>query len=270
MVGFHDVLFEVSNEDRYEILSLLSESMKMVSKVAEILEISMTEASRNFNRLTSAGLIQKRADGYYMLTPLGFLTLRSLETLRFTLSHRDYFLDRNLLGLPNQFVSRLNELESGTQNYRNKANIMNTGRTIMKVFSEAERHMHYILDDEIAELILYAKPEAGSIERFQTQIKNGVHLRFIFPETFDMNKVNPEMLELNQRLSATGLWESRLIDECDVFLNMSEKEVAVLSFPNIDGYVDYLGFEGKDASMLCWCNDVFDYYWKQSRPVKLY
>lgn len=270
MDDLHDILFEVSNEDRYRILVLLSESLKMVSKVAEILDISMTEASRNFNRLTEVGLIQKRADGYYELTPLGSLTLRSLKTLSFAVKHSEYFQDRNLTKLPDQFVNRLSELEYGTPNYKNKANIMNTGRTIMKVFGEAQKHMHYILDDEIAELILYAKPEKESVERFQTQIANRVHLRFIFPETFDIDRVNPEMLELNHRLSMTGMWESRLIEECDVFLNMSEKEVAVLSFPNIDGYVDYLGFEGKDDTMLNWCNDVFDYYWKNSRPVQLY
>ena len=61
-----------------------------------------------------------------------------------------------------------------------------------------------------------------------------------------------------------------LFKTCDIFLHMSEKEIAVLSFPDRNGIIDYLGFEGNDESTLDWCNDVFNYYWNNSKPVNIF
>ncbi len=46
---------------------------------------------------------------------------------------------------------------------------------------------------------------------------------------------------------------------------MSEKEVAYISFPTINGRFDYLGFTSKDEGAHHWCNDVFLFYWEEAR-----
>ena len=270
MTDFYDVLFEVSNEVRHSILEMLVDSERVVTHVAERLGISMTEASRHFNRLSEAGLIETTPAGHYRLTATGALCLRQLVSLRFTMEHLGYFKDRDLSRLPSMFVNRLDELSSSNPNYTNKANIMNTARNMTRVFSESKKEVLYILDEEITKLILYPKPEANAIEKYRNQIKKGVSLKFLFPETFDMDRVHPDMVEMNRELSKTGRWESRLIDRCDVFIHMSEREVAVLSFSDRDGYYDYLGFEGTDKETLGWCMDVFNYYWNRSRPVSVF
>jgi predicted transcriptional regulator len=47
---------------------------------------------------------------------------------------------------------------------------------------------------------------------------------------------------------------------------MSEKEVAILSFPTLHGKFDYLGFTSKDDETRKWCNDLFMYYWERAEP----
>jgi hypothetical protein len=64
-----------------------------------------------------------------------------------------------------------------------------------------------------------------------------------------------------------GTMEERfLMDEFDIYLYMSEKEVAVVGFPQMDGKFDYLGFSSSDDQMRDWCEDLFEYYWEKSRP----
>ena len=60
--------------------------------------------------------------------------------------------------------------------------------------------------------------------------------------------------------------ERFLMDEFDIYLYMSEKEVAVVGFPQMDGKFDYLGFSSSDDRMRDWCEDLFEYYWEKSRP----
>ncbi len=48
---------------------------------------------------------------------------------------------------------------------------------------------------------------------------------------------------------------------------MSEKEVALLSFPAVNGGYDYLGFTSTDPAALRWCRDVFEYYWARGKKI---
>jgi predicted transcriptional regulator len=64
-----------------------------------------------------------------------------------------------------------------------------------------------------------------------------------------------------------GTMEERfLMGEFDIYLFMSEREVAVVGFPQIGGKFDYLGFSSSDERMRNWCEDLFGYYWENSRP----
>ena len=57
MVNLDDMLFEVSSEIRLRILESLSNSSNTVTDISNQLDVSMTETSRHFNRLSQAGLI---------------------------------------------------------------------------------------------------------------------------------------------------------------------------------------------------------------------
>jgi hypothetical protein len=46
---------------------------------------------------------------------------------------------------------------------------------------------------------------------------------------------------------------------------MSDAEVAALSFPNLAGRLDYLGFRAKDESIHRWSSALFGYYWNMAK-----
>jgi predicted transcriptional regulator len=99
-LGFYDVLFEVSNEDRHRILLRLEEEPCNVTQVAKELGLSLPETSRHLSRLSDVGLTRKDPEGLNHLTAYGVLVLRQLRELEFTTKFRSYFTDHTLAGVP--------------------------------------------------------------------------------------------------------------------------------------------------------------------------
>ena len=60
----------------------------------------------------------------------------------------------------------------------------------------------------------------------------------------------------------------RMLDEMDVFLWMSEKEVAVVFFPTVEGRFDYKGFTSRDENTLRWCKELFHHHWERGEPKR--
>ena len=47
---------------------------------------------------------------------------------------------------------------------------------------------------------------------------------------------------------------------------MSEKELALLSFPKRDNRFDFYGYSSTDEDTLRWCRELFGYYWEKEKP----
>jgi len=63
------------------------------------------------------------------------------------------------------------------------------------------------------------------------------------------------------------LFEPRVLErKVDVFLYMSEKEVAALTFPTLSGKFDHKGFYATDERAQKWCSDLFQHYWEKAKP----
>lgn len=96
-------------------------------------------------------------------------------------------------------------------------------------------------------------------------LQRGVDYRLLSPEDIELPpnfKFGPIMTKANL---SHQFW-ARSIPGPAVFLAMSEKEVAALSFPNARGKMDYYSFSSKDPRFHEWCYDLFNYYWARSKP----
>ncbi len=67
-----------------------------------------------------------------------------------------------------------------------------------------------------------------------------------------------------EKASRAKKLESRFLDKIDVFLCLSEKEVAALAFPSLEGRLDYIGFKGKNESVVDWSKALYAYYWEKA------
>jgi predicted transcriptional regulator len=270
MTALYDVLFELSNEIRHELVMELAKRDSTMTRLAESFEISLTEASRHLTRLSRAKLIEKQVDGRYTLTPFGAITLRQLQALEFVTKHQDYFTTHTVSRIPSQFVNRLYELEASTPNYAKRANIMIVANNVISIAKESEQQVMSLVDEEIMELVLYTTPDAATARFFSEAVNRGIHFKGLFPDTFDPKNVPDDALQLWRRLSRSGNFIYRAVSSVDVVIHASEKEVSILAFPDQSGRFDYLGFEARDHATLEWCHDVFQYYWERSTPLTLF
>ena len=269
MVNLDDMLFEVSSEIRHKILMCLMNRPYTVTSITKELDISMTEASRHFNRLAQVELIQKQPDGQYSITILGKTVLTQLAPLEFITRHSEYFDSHDATGIPERFLNRIHELGEATPTYTIRANIMKTVEKLGKSIEEAEKHYECIFDQSAMELIIYADPDPESETQVKTKIREGLRCRVLLPDTIDYDKIHPESMNEFMELNRYENFEFRLIKEPPVFLQMNEKRVALLAFPDQSNAIDYLGFEATDERSLGLCQDIFDYYWSTSKHFQL-
>ena len=268
MVNLDDMLFEVSSEIRHKILMSLMHQPYTVTSITKMLDISMTEASRHFNRLAQVGLIQKQPDGEYSITILGKTVLRQLAPLEFITRHSGYFDSHDATGLHERFLNRIHELGEATPTYTTRANIMKTVEKLGKSLEEAEKHYESIFDQSAMELIIYADPEPESETQVKSKIMEGLRCRVLLPDIVDYDRIHPDSLNEFMELNRFENFEFRLITDPPVFLQMNEKRVTLLAFPDQSNAIDYLGFEATDERSLGLCQEIFDYYWSKSKPFQ--
>ncbi len=256
---FHDLMFEISNEDRVNILRALRRERSTYSDLSRKLDITTQEVSRHLSRLTENGLTTRRTDGLLELTSYGELVLRQLNAVEFTSKHREYFIGHVLNGLPDEFVSRMGELRSCALNL----DVMVSIHRVQKILQDAEEYVWDLNLPYIASAFPYIK---GIFER-------GVEGRFLhggeleLPEEMRGDRERVFSEDEIRDLKVAGLYKERLV-EAGLILYMSEKELALLCFPETDGRFDYMGFTSIDREALNWCKDVFLHYWNQGKDVK--
>jgi predicted transcriptional regulator len=184
------------------------------------------------------------------------MLLRQLGSARFTTCNREYFETHDASLLPDKFLGRLGELEG----MKYVDDIMVAIHKIVRIIQEAEV---YLLDINLPYIASGFPHIKAAYERgVKGHFLRGADLRVpdemhsireeVFPEDY-MNYIRREELLQDRFL------------EVDVILYMNEKEVALLSFPTLNGNYDYRGFTGTSPDALEWCRDLFYYYWDQGR-----
>ena len=271
MFDLYEMLFEVSNDMRHKILIYLNDRSSTVTNLSQRLSISLTETSRHFNRLSQAGLIQKKPEGDYIISLMGKTILSQIEPLSFVIKHNQYFQDHDATRIPTPFLNRIHELGDAEANYSKRANIMRVVEKIARIPVEAQKYSYCILDESSMELVLYSEPDENNenTDSIIEVISSGVDSRALFPSSLDKKRISSTSLKAFYDMHKLGNFEFRIIDRTELFLYMNEK-YSIISFPDSTHKFDYLGFEATDQKTLTWSKDIFEYYWRQSEPFFTY
>jgi predicted transcriptional regulator len=254
-----NLLFEVSNEDRLRILHLLHHERLNVTQISRTLDLSSQETSRHLARLNKTGLTLKNGDGKYHLTFYGTLLLTQLQGIDFTARHQQYFLGHPLDRFPRSFIHRIGELTAST--YIDDLMVVFTN--IERVIQEAEEYLLVITDQYLpSNLTLHLAAHKRGVHERDIELKS-----WVVPQRIKESLRNEEDLVQGIRQArATNVLQERMVEQLDVYLVMSEKEVAVVALPLPDGRFDYRGFSSTDAHAHTWCRELFEYYWDQAYP----
>ena len=253
---FYDVMFEVSNEERVSIMRALTLEKTSFSGLARNLSITTQEVSRHFNRLVESGLATRDNDGYPCLTSYGSIVLRQLESVAFSSRNRAYFEEHVASALPDKFLCRFGELRG--LNYTD--DIMVAIHNTVRIIQESEE---YLLDINLPYISSGFPHIKAAYERgIKGHFLRGVDLHVPDEMQPMRHEVFPE--EFLDYIHREKLLQDRFLD-VDIILYMNEKEVALLSFPTLNGNYDYRGFTGTDPMAHEMCRDLFYYYWEQGR-----
>lgn len=151
--------------------------------------------------------------------------------------------------LPPEFVAHIGELEPCTY----VDDVMVIFHRIEQAFKDAEEYVWRMTD----RYILTAIPV------MEDALQRGVEFRLlesrdiVVPPEFDNGPILREALRSRQ-------FRNNVIDQVNVFMAISDKEIAGICFPGTDGRIDYRGFVSDDPEVHRWATDLYEYYWEQS------
>lgn len=250
---FHELLFELSNEDRYMILQTLKTGDHNVTKIARELSLTTQESSRHLNRLAEQGLIEKTITGEYTLTEYGSLILRQSAGMIFASLNRDYYQTHKIPDLPTRFISRLCELDES----RLITDVMVVFALIERIIDEAEEYIWRLTD----------RYNMMSLPKLEKATNQGVEFKLMQTKHFQFPPNWPGVGVILKEARLRGVFDVRTSNEANLFIAMNEKEVAILGFPMDKNKFDYRGFSSSDPVFHSWCRDLFEYYWVDAVPV---
>jgi predicted transcriptional regulator len=245
---FYALLFEVSNEDRDMILSILSKEKKRVSDLSRELNLTYPEIRRHISRLLNIGLILRDIEGFYHLTPYGETCITLFDEFDFISKQREYFKSHTPTNIPPVFLKRLSELSR----HHFVDNFMEFLTFIGEKINEANEFVWLCIDQY----------PLMAIDSLLNSVERGVKVRIIEPNRLSGPNVTFEdkhILTLGSKVSDVMV---KVHDRKDVYLFISDVGSAV-SFPSGDSF-DYAGFTVTEREFGVWGEDIFNHYWKNA------
>jgi len=256
-----DILFELSNEDRLEILFKLHDEVMKVTTLSRELGITTQECSRHVARLSEARLVEKDPEGFFGLTQYGRTTLKLIPSWGFISRHVDYFNTHSLETTPTQLVCRIGELRGSEPT----ENVMVTFHIVDSIIRKSEEYIYFMHDQYLL----------NTLPLMKEALERGVKFRTFEPLTREprrsLDPMRHHYIDEEDEQFFMEVWErgqvsTRFSDDIEAFLYVSEKE-AVIAFPLSEGGFDYTGFHSKDPSVRQFCCDLFDCYWETGVPL---
>lgn len=252
MEHYSSLLFELSSIDRLDILALLKKTPLKLSHVSKKLDFTVQETSRNITRLSEAKLISKDVDGAFHLTPYGEEALNLLLGYKFLFKNREYFTTHVLKALPARFRASIGVLEDCEL----VNDVMLAFHNVENMIAEAEKFV-WILTNQVL---------ASTIPYLTQAVERGTNFRLLMPKDYLPSKDIRELVSnpAFEKANRTKKLENKFLDKIDVFLCLSEKEVAALSFPNLKRKLDYIGFTSKNETAIEWTKNLYEHYWQKA------
>ena len=248
------LLFELSGETRLEILHALETNAMTFTKIADQMDITSSEASRQIDRLSGMNLIEKLTSGSYAITPLGRLMLSFLPGIDFVHKNSDYFLTHDTAPIPRELIMRFGDL-AGARFINGTIEAMNFMQERMRNVERYHCGMVDGLMDSIVPMV---------IER----ARSGVIFRAILPETYraKVSAIVDEYGTLDAGIPPHAI-EIRTLPTIPICGAVTESRGG-FKLPFTDGSMDHSTMVvGEDLRFCRWCRDLYAHYWERAEPV---
>lgn len=245
MEQLKELLFELSSKERMDLMLMLQDERLKLSVISKKLELTNPETLRQLRRLCDVGLVQRKPNGLYELSPYGRLVLLQLGGVEFLAKNQDFFSKYDTSFIPYEFINRFGELSSGSIGYEPLKVLEDT----QKRLKEAEKFVWIASNQNFA---LY-------LSTMKEKLELDFDFRLILPE----GSYPPESKALIPS-NYPGMHKN-VLPEIHIRLVVTDK-YAGFGLPLRENMTDYRAIMGDDPMFYKWCKDLFIYYWEKSRP----
>ncbi|MEA1966411.1 MAG: transcriptional regulator FilR1 domain-containing protein, partial [Euryarchaeota archaeon] len=246
------LLFELSGETRLEMLHALEAAPLTFTKIADQMDITSSEASRQIERLSGMNLIEKLSDGSYAITPLGRLMLSFLPGIGFVYENSDFFRTHDTAPIPHELIMRFGDL-SGATFIEGTIETMNFVQERMR---NAERY-HYGMVDGLMRMMIPLAVE---------KIRSGVRFGMILPDAYreELSAIVNEYSDEGERVRTI---EIRTLASVPLCVGVTDRGCG-FKLPSFDGEIDHSAMVVGTGPAFCnWCHDLHAHYWERASPV---
>jgi len=248
-----DLFMELAGETRRLMIQILAKGDEKLSKIAEVLGISIQDAHRNSSRLVKCGLISKKSDNLFFLTSLGLTVAQQLDSFEFLAKHNQFFQTHTMGNLDPKFIRRIGDLT----NSKYVSGMGPVLETLKRIAKGSEKTISIISTQ-------YPLDTARVVVEKANQ---NISIRYIFDHyTIVPQKEREELLKNTswRKHISSGIVKRKMVEKLHVCLTSTEKE-AIVFFPDLEGNNDMVsGFFSADPCFLDWCDDYFEHIWKHA------
>ena len=242
-----DLFFELSNEDRINIVYQVEKKPFTITALSKSLNLSTQEVSRHVSRLMDQQIVTKDSNGEIILDSYGRTIIFSVPYFQFVSNNKDYFNSHTVQSLSSKYIARIQELQESIL----IEDPMTVFQRIQIMCENAEEYIFRLTDKHLR--IIYPQ--------LQSAADRGVEFKLLEPFHYQPSPGDT----ITPRVSPS---ETRGLENIPIFLALSEKEVAAIAFPLTGGGFDYHSFSSSDPKIHEFCLDLFTYYWEKAQPKK--
>jgi predicted transcriptional regulator len=245
MEQLQELLFELSSKERMDLMLRLRDENLKLSELSKKQGLTNPETLRQLRRLCDVGLVQRKSNGLYEITPYGGLLLSQLKGVEFLAKNRDFFSRYDTSFIPYEYRNRFGELLSGT--VRNEP---------LKVLEETQMRLK-----EAEEFVWIVSNQNFALYKstMDEKLKSDFDFRLILPK-----EAYPSEDEALIPSDTPGMHKN-VLPEIHIRLVVTDK-YAGFGIPLRENKIDYRGIMGSDPVFYKWCKDLFIYYWEKSSP----
>jgi predicted transcriptional regulator len=247
-----DTLFmELAGETRRLMLKQLVAEETKLSKLAEKLELTIQDAHRNSSRLEKSGLIEKKTNGSFFLTPLGKILINHLDSFEFLSKNQEFFKLHSTGDLPPKYIRRMGDLS-------NSNFVTGMGPVLESLKRLANESKKFIK-------VISSQYPLDTARVFVEKANKNIPISYIFDHyTTVPEKERNELLKSSswKRHILEGTVQRKMKNKLQVCVTVTDRGGG-LFFPDLKGNNSMLsGFFSTDPLFLDWCEDYFDDVWK--------
>jgi len=249
---------------RLAILDALKDGPMRLADLRRAVNANAPNTSAKAKELEGMGMVE-RVEGDFQLTPYGNAAQeRAKESLDFFTAYekfKDFWGNHDLSVIPAHLLARLGELKESKFAEGAKDDVMESEGAFLEMFKSIRKFCHITCP-------VYNDIYAEAVESMR---KKGVEMEVIVTPSVLKKAIEFLKRKRNSRPWASGIKLFEL-EDLSIGLGVSER-FFTLSLLLKDAKTSYMfiapDLESTDSRAIRWGLDLFEYYKKQAKPVKL-